>query len=54
MDAEIAPFGLRSICLEPGYFRTALITPGHRAPYENRIADYAESVGAMDKIFLGM
>ncbi|OJT06431.1 hypothetical protein TRAPUB_2706 [Trametes pubescens] len=30
MDAEIAPFGLRSICIEPGYFRTKFISEGNR------------------------
>lgn len=37
MDIEISPFGLRSICIEPGYYRTKLIDPNNRAPYVNRI-----------------
>jgi NAD(P)-dependent dehydrogenase (short-subunit alcohol dehydrogenase family) len=34
---EIQPFGLRSICIEPGYFRTNLIAPDNRKPYVNKI-----------------
>lgn len=37
LDAEIAPFGLRSICIEPGYFRTKFISEGNRVPYDNKI-----------------
>lgn len=37
MDAEIAPLGLRSICIEPGYFRTKFISEGNRVPYRNKI-----------------
>lgn len=37
MDAEISPFGLRSLCIEPGYFRTKLIDAANRALYVNRI-----------------
>ncbi|KAI0651295.1 NAD-P-binding protein [Trametes meyenii] len=54
LDAEITPFGLRSICIEPGYFRTKLISAGNRAPYENRIEDYRESISKMNDLFLGL
>ncbi|KAL1938830.1 hypothetical protein VTO73DRAFT_11210 [Trametes versicolor] len=51
LDAEIAPFGLRSICIEPGYFRTKFISEGNRVPYDNKIEDYRESISALDAIF---
>lgn len=40
---EIAPFGLRTCLLTPGYFRTNVMTPGHilyRAP--DPLPEYAE------------
>ncbi|KAK7021899.1 hypothetical protein VNI00_017188 [Paramarasmius palmivorus] len=37
---EIAPLGLRSICIDFGYFRTAFLNDGHRKPYDPRIEDY--------------
>ena len=48
LNAEIEPLGLRSILLEPGYFRTEFLTPDHRAPYKALIADYQEAVGRSD------
>ncbi|EIM80692.1 NAD-P-binding protein [Stereum hirsutum FP-91666 SS1] len=51
MDAEISPFGLRSLCIEPGYFRTKLIDAANRAPYVSRIEDYQEIISAKDEIF---
>ncbi|ESK85511.1 retinol dehydrogenase 8 [Moniliophthora roreri MCA 2997] len=41
---EIAPLGLRSVCIDPGAFRTPFLVPGHRKPYIPRIADYASMV----------
>jgi len=38
LHAEIAPLGLRSLVVEPGYFRTSIIDKFN--PYETRIADY--------------
>ncbi|KAG6909214.1 hypothetical protein DXG01_001521 [Tephrocybe rancida] len=40
LDEEISPLGLRSICAEFGYFRTAFLMADHRAPQVSRIADY--------------
>ncbi|KAF8531147.1 short-chain oxidoreductase [Gautieria morchelliformis] len=42
LHAEISPLGLRSICFEPGYFRTSFLEQDHRNAYDPRIADYAE------------
>jgi len=40
MDEEISPLGLRSIYLEPGYFRTSFLQEGNRSSYTPRIQDY--------------
>lgn len=37
---ELAPFGIDAIVIEPGYFRTNFLSPGHRAPTAGRIPDY--------------
>lgn len=37
MNIEVSPFGIHSICIEPGYFRTKAGDPNNRAPYVNRI-----------------
>jgi len=42
LDVEISPLGLRSIVVEPGYFRTDFLTADNRVPYTPRIADYPE------------
>lgn len=42
LHLEISPLGLRSICFEPGYFRTDFLQDGHRQPYNPRIEDYNE------------
>ncbi|KAI0040856.1 short chain dehydrogenase [Auriscalpium vulgare] len=51
LHLEIAPLGLRSLCVEPGYFRTAFLTDGNRAPYVSRIEDYREVTAATDALF---
>jgi NAD(P)-dependent dehydrogenase (short-subunit alcohol dehydrogenase family) len=41
---EVAPFGIRTLIVEPGAFRTGLFRPG--AAYESaEMAEYAETVG---------
>ncbi|TFK72652.1 NAD(P)-binding protein [Pluteus cervinus] len=42
LHAEIAPLGLRSICIEFGYFRTAFLAPGHRGVAPQHMEDYRE------------
>lgn len=39
---EIAPFGIRSMLVEPGFFRTDLLTPESTNYAETSIEDYAE------------
>ena len=43
---EVAHLGIKVTCLEPGYFRTNFLAPGHRVQAENAIADLAEGTGA--------
>ncbi|KAJ7191785.1 hypothetical protein GGX14DRAFT_596989 [Mycena pura] len=40
LNLELAPLGLRSICIDFGCFRT--LEPGHRTPIISRIAGYRE------------
>ncbi|KDQ09716.1 hypothetical protein BOTBODRAFT_190914 [Botryobasidium botryosum FD-172 SS1] len=42
---------LRSIYLEPGYFRTTFLSPGHRSDHNPRIGDYTPLTDKMDSIF---
>ncbi|KAH9483332.1 Oxidoreductase BOA17 [Psilocybe cubensis] len=39
---EISPLGLRSICVDFGYFRTSFLQADQRAPQVSRISDYQE------------
>ena len=39
---ELAPFGIRTMLVEPGFFRTELLTPESTRYAESSIADYAE------------
>lgn len=39
---EVAPFGIRTMIVEPGFFRTELLTPESTSYAEPTIEDYAE------------
>jgi NAD(P)-dependent dehydrogenase (short-subunit alcohol dehydrogenase family) len=39
---EVAPFGIRTMLVEPGFFRTELLTPESTQYAESSIQDYAE------------
>jgi NAD(P)-dependent dehydrogenase (short-subunit alcohol dehydrogenase family) len=39
---EIEPFGIRTMLVEPGFFRTDLLTPGSTTFAQPSIDDYAE------------
>jgi NAD(P)-dependent dehydrogenase (short-subunit alcohol dehydrogenase family) len=39
---EVAPFGIRTMLVEPGFFRTELLTPESTKYADASIADYAE------------
>jgi NAD(P)-dependent dehydrogenase (short-subunit alcohol dehydrogenase family) len=42
LTPEIAPFGIRTMLVEPGFFRTELLTPESTSYAEPSIDDYAE------------
>jgi NAD(P)-dependent dehydrogenase (short-subunit alcohol dehydrogenase family) len=42
LTAEVAPFGIRTMLVEPGFFRTELLSPGSTNYAEPSIDDYAE------------
>jgi NAD(P)-dependent dehydrogenase (short-subunit alcohol dehydrogenase family) len=39
---EVAPFGIRSMIVEPGFFRTELLTPESTSYADSTIEDYAD------------
>lgn len=40
MTAELADFGIKVCCVEPGYFRSNFLNPGNRKKDNSRISDY--------------
>jgi NAD(P)-dependent dehydrogenase (short-subunit alcohol dehydrogenase family) len=42
LNPEVAPFGIRTTVVEPGFFRTELLTPESTSYAEPSIDDYAE------------
>jgi NAD(P)-dependent dehydrogenase (short-subunit alcohol dehydrogenase family) len=42
LTPEVAPYGIRTMLVEPGFFRTDLLTPGSTSYAEPAIDDYAE------------
>jgi NAD(P)-dependent dehydrogenase (short-subunit alcohol dehydrogenase family) len=52
--AEVAPFGIRAMIVEPGFFRTELLTPQSTQYADASIADYAERTGATVKAWQSM
>ena len=42
LTPEVAPFGIRTMLVEPGYFRTELLTPESTSYAKPSIGDYAE------------
>lgn len=42
LAAEVAPFGIRAMLVEPGFFRTELLTPQSTQYADASISDYAE------------
>jgi len=46
MTPEIAPFGIRTMLVEPGFFRTELLTPESTSYARSTIDDYAERTEA--------
>jgi NAD(P)-dependent dehydrogenase (short-subunit alcohol dehydrogenase family) len=51
---EVAPFGIRTMLVEPGFFRTELLTPQSTQYAEPSIDDYAERTSATVEAWKGM
>ena len=51
---EVAPFGIRTMLVEPGFFRTELLTTASTTFAEPAIADYAERSKATSDAWTGM
>ena len=51
---EIAPFGIHSTIVNPGFFRTELLTAESTIPADESIEDYAERSAARREFFAGM
>ncbi|KAF8996335.1 short chain dehydrogenase [Cyathus striatus] len=48
---EISPLGLRSVCVDFGYFRTSFLESDQRAPAVSRISDYQPIHDRVEKAF---
>jgi NAD(P)-dependent dehydrogenase (short-subunit alcohol dehydrogenase family) len=51
---EVEPFGIRTMLVEPGYFRTELLTPESTTYAEHSIDDYAERTAQIVAVRRGM
>ncbi len=54
LTPEVAPFGIRTMLVEPGYFRTELLTPESTSYAQSTIADYAEKTKQTVTAWSGM
>jgi NAD(P)-dependent dehydrogenase (short-subunit alcohol dehydrogenase family) len=54
LASEIAPFGIRTMLVEPGFFRTELLTPRSTRYAEPSIDDYADRTAATITAWQGM
>ena len=51
---EVAPFGIKTMLVEPGFFRTELLTPQSTQYAQPSIADYAERTKQTIEAWQGM
>ena len=51
---EVAPFGIRTMVVEPGFFRTDLLTPESTSYAESSIDDYTERTKQTVEAWNGM
>ena len=51
---EVAPFGIKTMLVEPGFFRTELLSPQSTQYAEPSIADYAERTKQTIEAWKGM
>ncbi|HEX8547941.1 MAG TPA: SDR family NAD(P)-dependent oxidoreductase [Cytophagaceae bacterium] len=54
LQGEVAPFGIKTTIVEPGYFRTELLEPTSTTWPENKIEDYALRSSELRSIFEGV
>jgi NAD(P)-dependent dehydrogenase (short-subunit alcohol dehydrogenase family) len=54
LTPEVAPFGIRTMLVEPGFFRTELLTPESTTYAEPPIEDYAERTEQTIAVWNGM
>jgi NAD(P)-dependent dehydrogenase (short-subunit alcohol dehydrogenase family) len=54
LTPEVAPFGIRTMLVEPGFFRTELLTPESTSYAEPSIDDYAERTRQTVTAWTGM
>ncbi|HEV7194434.1 MAG TPA: SDR family oxidoreductase [Pedococcus sp.] len=54
LASEIAPFGIRTMLVEPGFVRTELLTPQSTQYAQPSIADYADRTAATIQAWQGM
>ena len=54
LTTEIAPFGIKTMLVEPGFFRTELLSPQSTSYAEPSIDDYAERTRATVAAWQGM
>jgi len=54
LASEVAPFGIRTMLVEPGFFRTELLSPQSTQYAEASIEDYAERTAATVEAWKGM
>jgi NAD(P)-dependent dehydrogenase (short-subunit alcohol dehydrogenase family) len=54
LTPEVAPFGIHTMLVEPGFFRTELLTPESTSYAEPTIADYAEKTRQTVTAWSGM
>jgi NAD(P)-dependent dehydrogenase (short-subunit alcohol dehydrogenase family) len=54
LATEVAPFGIRTMLVEPGFFRTELLSPQSTQCAEPSIPDYADRTAATVAAWQGM
>jgi NAD(P)-dependent dehydrogenase (short-subunit alcohol dehydrogenase family) len=54
LELEVAPFGIHTTIVEPGFFRTGLLEPGSTTWPENAVEDYAARNAELRPFWEGM